>query len=109
MSNDILGYYNCLILEKANALQFEFGLGTEYWNEACRVAIYLRNKSLISKRAMFLYESWIENKPNIIHSCIWDCPPYIYISKEKYTKLNHQSEERIFIGYHSDSMCIYQI
>lgn len=82
---------NRSILEKANALQFEAGLGAKYWNEACRVTIYLRNRGPISDCAISLYKAWTEGKPTVTYYHIWGCSTYVYISKEKRTKLNYQS------------------
>ena len=108
-SNGIAERCNRSILKKANALRFEAGLGAEYWDEACRAAIYLRNRGPVSKRMMSPHEAWTENKPIVTHYYIWGCPAYVYIPKEKRTKLNHWSWKEIFVGYHSDFMRIYRI
>ena len=55
------------------------------------------------------HEAWTENTPAVTHYRIWGCPTYVYIPKEKRTKLNYRSWKGIFVGYHSDSMRIHRI
>lgn len=108
-SNGIAERCNRSIVEKANVLRFEAGLGPEYWDEACRTATYLRNRGPVSNHAISPHEAWTEEKPTVSHYRIWVCPAYVYIPKEKRTKLNHRSWRGVFVGYHPDSARMYRI
>lgn len=97
-NNDIAERCNRSILEKANALRFKAGLGAEYWDKACRVAMYLQNRDLVSGCAISPHKAWTEDKSTVTHYCIWGRPVYVYIPKEKRTKLNHRSWKEVFMG-----------
>ena len=59
------------------------------WIEAARTVVYVQNRTphrvLENKTPE---EAFSSKKPEVIHIRIFSCPVYIYISKEKRTKLD---------------------
>ena len=70
------------------------------WAEATRTIVYVQNR--LSHSALGFKtpeEMFTGNNPEVSHLKIFGCPVYIYIPKEKITKLDPSRNKRIFVGY----------
>lgn len=97
------------MVEAAKAMIHDQSLQTFLWAEACRTAVYIQNRSphqILDN--VTPEESFLGIKPDISHLKIFGCPVYIYVPKEKRTKLEPSGKKGIFVGY-SESSKAYRI
>ena len=81
--NGVAERENRTLLEAMGAMMFAANLPPQYWPEALRTAIHIRNRS--PTRALFNvtpYELWWRKKPNIGHLRAYGCLAYAHIPKQ---------------------------
>jgi transposase InsO family protein len=108
-ANGIAERCNRFILERANAMRIEAGLGPEYWEFACETAVYLRNRGPIKNKLKTPWEDWHNEKPSIAHYKVFGCPAWVHIPKIKRDKIKTKAWKGIFIGYREDTVTTYKI
>ena len=76
------------------------GLSKEFWVVVVDIACYLKNRSptsmLVDKTP---HEVWFGKKPSIAHLRVFGCDVFMYVQKEKRSRLDNKVEKCIFIGY----------
>jgi hypothetical protein len=74
------------------------------WEEACMTAVYVQNRipHQILKN-ITLEEAFTKVKPEIGHFIIFGCPMYLYVPKEKRSKLEPSRTKGTFVGYNESS------
>lgn len=76
------------------------GLSHSYWEEAIATANYIQNWRFTCTLSMQTpYELWHGTKPDLSNLCVFGCPAYAFIPKEKCNKLDAKAVKTIFIGY----------
>lgn len=88
------------LVEKARSLLADANLGKEFWGKAVVTACYLMNRS--PSRALngkTPYEIWHGEQPDLSHLCVFGCPAWVHIPKEKRKKRDPKSERLVFVGY----------
>ena len=87
-------------MEAARAMLHDQDLPMHLWEKATRTTMYVQNRTphrvLDNKTPE---ETFSEKKPKVSHIKIFACPMYIYIPKEKRTKLDPSNKKFIFMGY----------
>jgi hypothetical protein len=80
---------NRTIFEEAKAMMFDKDLPNSLWAEATSTSMYIYNRC---PHAIFkdktLEEVFSRIKPEVGHLRIFGCPVYIYVLKEKRTKMD---------------------
>ena len=103
--NGVAERENRTLLEAMRAMMLAANLPPQYWPEALRTAIHIRNRS--PTRALFNvtpYELWWRKKPNIGHLRAYGCLAYAHIPKQhQQGKLAERASKCILIGYSADS------
>lgn len=75
-------------------------LSKSYWTDACRTAIYLKNRSHRSIVDKTPEEVWTRVRPDLSHLKVFGCRAYYaHVPKQERKKLDAKSKEWIFIGY----------
>jgi len=97
------------IEECIRTMTFGQGLLKFLCGEATKTTIYVQNRSThrILKN-ITPKKTFSRKKRSIDHLCIFGCPAYIHIPKDKRKKLDSTSLKGIFIGY-SGSSKVYRI
>eukprot|EP00253_Pinus_taeda_P033936 PITA_33936 len=87
------------LMERARSMLSGVGLGQEFWAEAVETACYLVNRSPSSTlEDKTPQEVWTGKKPSLSYLRVFGCDAYVYVPKEKRTKLDSKSKKSIFIG-----------
>ena len=98
--NRVAKRMNRTLMENARSMLNGAWLGHEFWVEVVETACYLVNRSPSSTlEDKIPHEVWIRKKPFFSHLRVFGCDAYVYVLKEKRTKLESKSERCIFIGY----------
>ena len=81
-------------------------LPTSLWAEATRTAVYIKNRSPHSVLGEKTPEEvFSEEKPDVGHLRIFECPVFIHVPKEKITKMEPSGKKGIFVGYCYHTIC----
>ena len=91
---------NKSIYEESKAMIHDQDLLMTFWAEASSTTIYVQNNSphnILGDKT--LEEAFIGEKPKVSHLRIFGCPMYIYITKEKRTKMEPSRKKGTFVGY----------
>ena len=98
--NGIAERKNRTIMEAARPMPHDQDLPMHLWAEAARRTVYVQNHTphrvLENKTPEEVFSG---KKPEVSHLRIFGCPVYIYIPKEKRTKLDPSGKKGIFVGY----------
>ena len=106
--NGISERLNRALNEKANALREDKKLPARFWAVAMAAATYLRNRGPVRGRKLSPEEAWSGNRPTVDHLCVFGCTAYVYIPKEKRSKVDRKAWKGIFVGY-TESPRIYLV
>ena len=109
-ANGIAERCNRTVMEMANAIRIEAGLGEEYWELAAAAATYLLNRGPTKRlKTMTPWEAWYGDRPSAKRYKVWGCPAYVHIPKEKRKKLAKKAWKGVFVGYSDRNPGIYKI
>jgi hypothetical protein len=98
--NGVVERKNRSIVEATKAMIHDQNLPMILWAEASMTVVYVQNNiphKIINN--MTLEESFTIVKPEVGHFRIFGCPVYIYVPKEKRTKLDPLGKTGTFVGY----------
>ena len=98
--NGVAERMNRTVLEAARAMLHASGLPMDFWPQAVKAAVYLRNRS--PTRALTNatpYEAWRGDKPDLAHLRTFGCRAFMHLDKTKRSKLEARSIPVIFVGY----------
>lgn len=90
---------NRSLVEMGRCLLLDAKMPKKYWAEAINTACYLQNllpSSAISKTP---FELWTLEKPDVDHLQLFGSQAYVWIPKEKRSKLDSKSVKMTFVGY----------
>lgn len=88
------------ITEKARSLLAESSLPKAHWEDAFRVAVYLKNRS--PHRALggqIPYDRWCGRRSDLSHLKVFGCRALVHIPSCHRKKLDLKAKEAIFVGY----------
>lgn len=95
---------NRVIIERARSMLFECNLPKCYWVEACRTAVYLKNRAPARGIGNALPEErWTGHKIDLSHLRVFGCIAYGHVAKQLRKKLDATSQQYHFVGYCEDS------
>ena len=95
---------NRTVMEMARSLLHAKDLPLKLWAEAINIAVYLLNRTINSQLGLITpYESWFGTKPSIKHYKIFGSIAWIFVNKERRTKLDPKSIRTYFFGYSATS------
>jgi len=97
--NGISERLNRALNEKANALREDKKLPARFWAVAMAAATYLRNRGPVRGRKLSPEEAWSGNRLTVDHLRVFGCTAYVYIPKEKRSKVDRKAWKGIFVGY----------
>lgn len=107
--NSVAERKNMTIVKVTKAMIHDQSLQTFLWAEACRIAVYIQNRSLHQiLDNMTTEEDFSGIKPEVSYFRIFGCPIYIHVPKEKRAQLEPSGKKGIFVGY-SESSKAYRI
>jgi hypothetical protein len=90
---------DCTVVEMARTLMYankEAEFPEEIWGELIKTAVYILNRTGKSKEeGKSPYELWIKNKPRLKHFRIIGAPCYAHILKQRRTKMDKKSCQRV--------------
>jgi hypothetical protein len=69
------------------------------WAEAAKTIVYVQNRLSHSALGLKTLEEISGKKLEVSHLKIFGCPVFVYIPKEKRTKLDPSGKKGIFVGY----------
>ncbi|GKV24632.1 hypothetical protein SLEP1_g34217 [Rubroshorea leprosula] len=91
---------NRTLMERARCMMSTAKLGKEFWAEAVNTACYLINRSpTVSLKLKTPEEVWSGKPANYSFLRIFGCDAYVWVPKEKRTKVDKNSKRCIFLGY----------
>lgn len=93
---------NRTIMEKARCMLQDAGLDKQFWAEAVKTAVYIKNRTP-TKAVMGVTpeEKWSGKKVDVSHLRIFGCLAYALVHNRK--KLDAKSKQYIFVGYCEDT------
>ena len=95
---------NQTVMEMARSLLHAKDLPLKLWAEAVIIAVYLLNRTINSQLGLITpYESWFGTKPSIKHYKIFGSIAWVFVNKERRTKLDPKSMRTYFVGYSATS------
>ena len=102
--NGVVERKNQTIVEVGKAMIHDHSIPMFLWAEASRTIVYVQNKCphRILKN-MIPEEAFTGVKPELGHLCIFGCQVYIYVPKDKSTKLEPSGKKGTFVGYKEPS------
>ena len=93
------------VSESTRAMLHAKNLPYLFWAEAMNTACYVYNRvSLRVGTTTTLYELWKGMRPTVKYFHIFGSKCYVLADKEQNGKINHVSDEGIFLGYSSSSI-----
>lgn len=102
--NGVAERKNRSIIESTKAMIHDQNLHISFWGEASNTAVYIQNHCPHSVLDNITPEEVFSRiKPDLSHLHIFGCPVYVYIPKEKRTKLEPSRKKGVFIGYSENS------
>lgn len=106
--NEVSERKNRTLVEPARCMLNDAKLPYEYWGEAVMTANYITNRMITKATDKTPYEAWTGKRPNLEHMVTFGSQSFIFIPKEKRTKLEKKAKEGIMLGY-SDTSKGYRI
>ncbi|KJZ78398.1 hypothetical protein HIM_02436 [Hirsutella minnesotensis 3608] len=97
------------ISERGSAMRHEMDLPAAYWEFSNATAAYLRNRGVVKGMAKSPWELWRGEKPRSGHLRVFGCPAWVFIPKEKRTKLLKRAWQGVFVGYKEETDKIYLV
>jgi hypothetical protein len=102
--NGVVERKNRKICEAAKAMMFDQDLPNSLWAEATSTVVYIQNMcphAILKDKTPEEVFSGI--KPEVGNLRIFGCPVYIYVPKEKRTKMEPSGKKGVFMGYSENS------
>ena len=91
---------NWTVMEMAQSLLHAKDLPLKLWSKAVNTAIYLLNRTINNQLGLITpYESWFSTKPFVKHYKIFRSIAWVFVNKERRTKLDPKSIRTYFVGY----------
>jgi hypothetical protein len=87
-------------VETTKALVHDLDLPMFLWVETCNIVVYILNscpRRILKDKAPD--EAFTNEKPQVSHFHVFNCPVHTHIPKQKKTKLEPSSLKGVFIGY----------
>ncbi|GKV30830.1 hypothetical protein SLEP1_g39605 [Rubroshorea leprosula] len=98
--NGVAERMNRTLMERARCMMSTAKLGKEFWAKAVNTACYLINRSpTISLKMKTPEEVWSGKPANYSFLRVFGCDAYVWVPKEKRTKVDKNSKRCIFLGY----------
>lgn len=101
------------------AMLKDSGLPNEFWPDAVRADVYLRNRTAtgpeIDGQVVSPFEAYSGQKPSIDHVRVWGCKVYAYLNpkslpvKGRHDKLMDRGRVGVFLGYVDGTTKNYKI
>jgi hypothetical protein len=105
--NGISERINRTIIERVRAMMSDTGLPNMFWGETVLTSVYLHNKMPHGPKKRAPDSIYYKESVRIDHLKAFGCVAYVWIPKEKRSKLDLKAWKGIMIGYEGDS--IYKI
>ena len=92
------------IVNKAESMRHFAGLSSGFWKLAVETAVHVYNRTPL-KRAKWKtpIELWMKKKPDVSYFRIFGCKAFVYVHKDKRSKLEPKAKIMIFVGYEPGS------
>jgi hypothetical protein len=91
---------NRTLMDKERSMLSDVGLAQEFWAEVVGIAKYLLNMSHSSALVDTTpHEVWSGKNPSVSHLKVFGCDAFLYVLKEKRSKLERKVVKCIFIRY----------
>ena len=74
-------------------------LSNRFWGEAVLTANYLQNRLPSRKLSKTPFQLFHKKQPDLSHIQAFGCYPYVYVPKEKRSKLDVKAIKLKFVGY----------
>ena len=98
--NGVAERANRTIVEMARSMIYGQGLGLEFWAEAVKNAVYIRNWCPTSAiHGKTPQEAWCGKKLSVAHMRVFGCIAYAKVPDASRTKLEPKSVKCLFLGY----------
>lgn len=94
---------NRTLIESARCMLLDSKLPHKYWGEAVITANYISNRLPTKSKEKTPYEFWTGSKPDLSHLITFGSQAFIYVPKEKRSKLDKKTKEGIMMGYSETS------
>ena len=92
--------FNRTLMERVSSMMSTAKLDKRFWVEAACTACYLINRAPTKSLGLkILEELWSGKSVNYFHLRAFGWDAYMWIPKEKRTKLDRNSRKCIFLGY----------
>jgi hypothetical protein len=98
--NGVAERKNIIVMEAMKTMIHDQDIPMHLWAEAARTTIYVQNR--LSHCALGFKtpeEMFSEKNLEVSHLKLFGCPIFVYIPKEKGTKLDPSGKKGIFVGY----------
>jgi hypothetical protein len=99
-------------MECARIMIFAQGLELEFWGEAMKTGVYIRNRCLTKGHdSKTPQEAWSGRKSDMSNLRVFSCKAFAHVPDEKRTKLESKSMPYVFLGYYEGTkayrlMCV---
>ncbi|KXJ62412.1 hypothetical protein RP20_CCG010927 [Aedes albopictus] len=97
--NGVAERKNRSLVEMGRCLLRDAKMPNKYWAEAINTACYLQNMLPSSAVSKTPFEMWTSKKPDVNHLRLFGSQAYVWIPKEKRSKLDPKSMKMTFVGY----------
>jgi len=104
-SNSVSERMNRTLMEMVEAMLVRAKAPLKLWDEAVKMACYIRNRLPTSSLEGNItpYEAWNGRIPSVAHIRKFGCFVYRHIPKKIHRKLDHKAMKGILMGYESES------
>lgn len=99
--NGVAERKNRSLVEMARCMIIDAGMHYRYWAEAVSTANFLQNMLPTKPIQLTPYEMWCGEKPDFGMMQIFGSEAYVFVPKEKRTKLESKAVKMTFVGYSS--------
>ena len=91
---------NRTIMESVRAMLRDGDMAKEFWAEAVRTAVYIRNRCPSSSLPEITpMEVWTGRKPDVSHLRVFGCPAYAHVPRDERGKLSPKTKKCWMLGY----------
>src|SRR5450432_878347 len=99
-----------IIVEKARSMLVHTRLSEGFWEEAVRIAVYLKNRSPTKAvDSITPSEAWTGQKPQFEHLRPFGCDAYAFVYLDLRTKWNLKAKICTFLGYIENTITQYRV
>ena len=94
-------HFNCMLLDKSEAMQQHACLPPTFWQDAIKTSLHIYNRQPMCHLNWYsLIQLWNGTKPDVSYFRTFGCWAYVFIPKDRQAnKLTPKSEDMMFIGY----------